>query len=426
MGFLDYVNASPTAFHAAQNAARILSRGGYSELREGKGWKLEKGGKYYMVKDNSAVAAFAVGEDFEPENGVRIIAAHTDSPGIAIKPGASLSEAACVKLNTECYGGLILPSWLDRPLSLAGLVMVKDGGTGETSGRLVDIGRPLTVIPNVAIHLNKELNEGYKYDKREMKPVLALVSGEMESGGRLERLLRRELGGDAEILDFELFLYDSEKGCLFGADDEFVSSARLDDLWMVWAGLEALTNGELCKKNLSVLLCFDNEEIGSVTPAGAGSFFARNALERFASAFSRDGERDAFFRMCANGTAISADLTHALHPNSPGLHDEAVRPVLGGGPVVKLSANRKYATGAPAAAMFRDVCKNAGVPCQTFVYRSDMPGGTTLGPLLASALVMPTADVGAPVLGMHSIRETGAVRDGEWMAEAFKGFYEQY
>jgi len=421
---IDFIYDSPTAFHAVVSARIMLEKQGFSELKEEDAWKLELGGKYFVEKNNSALLAFVVGKGKVEEHGFRIIGAHTDSPCFRIKPAAEMTvENHYVKLDTETYGGPILNTWLDRPLSVAGRVMLKGQDPFNPVAKLVNINKPILVIPNLAIHMNRNVNQGVELNKqKDMLPLMSLINENLEKGNYLVGAIAKELGVEQqEILDFDLFLYEFEKGTIMGLNDEFISSPRLDDLAMVHSGITAITRAEI-KSSTNVVACFDNEEVGSTSKQGADSQLLSNLLERIV--LSMGGDRQDFFRAIAKSFMISGDLAHAVHPNVGEKHDPQSRPVINKGPVIKLSANMKYTTDSNSAAVYAGICKEAGVPVQYFVNRSDEAGGSTIGPISASHLEMRSVDMGTPILAMHSVRELGGVLDHTYATNSFVKFFE--
>ncbi|MBW6410228.1 M18 family aminopeptidase [Clostridium weizhouense] len=420
---LKFINNSKSAFHGAFEVKKILDKEGYKEVRETEKWDLKEGGKYYVMKNQSAIIAFEVGSENIEEYGFRLIGAHTDSPGFRIKPKSEMQvEGHYVKLNTEVYGGPILSTWFDRPLSIAGRVTLKSKNPMKPRVELLDLNKPVLIIPSLAIHMNRSINEGYEYNKqKDTLPLLTMANDELENDGYLIRLISENLNVDeSEILDFDLFVYEFEKGSIIGMQEEFISAGRLDDLWMVYTGLKALVESKE-NKATKVLVALDNEEIGSLTAQGANSSLLENILERITLALGKD--REGFKMTLANSVMISADLAHALHPNYVEKHDPTNRPVLGKGPVIKIAASGSYSTDSYAGAIFKEVCNKAQVPCQEFVNRSDVRGGTTIGPISASKLNIPVIDMGAPLLSMHSIRELASVKDNEYTIKAFTEFF---
>lgn len=421
-GLLQYLNDSPTAFHAVKNAAAILTESGFRELKETEAWSLEKDGRYFVVKNGSAVIAFTVGEGDLAKEGFRIIGAHTDSPGLKIKPGAcTVTPDGYVKVNVEVYGGAILQTWFDRPLALAGRVIVKENGTLRE--KLVQIDKPVFMIPNLCIHFNRDKNEKGSCNKQtEILPLLSMKEEDMEKDDYLPVLLQDEAGiKKADLVDYELFLYEYQKGLFTGKKQEFISASRIDDLSMVYAGLTALTEAE-AGAGCQVLAAFDNEEVGSTTAQGANSGLLLHILNRICKNLGMTDE--AYFQAVASSTSISADLAHAVHPNYSDRHDAESRPVLGGGPVIKYSASQRYATTALSAAYFVEACERVGVPYQKFVNRNDIAGGSTIGPALSGLTTIPAVDMGAPILAMHSIREFGNMEDMVYTSRAFLAYYE--
>lgn len=420
---VDFLYDSPSACHGVKATQKILDENGFIEIKETDKWDLQAKGKYYVIKNDSALIAFEVGTGDIEEAGLRLIGAHTDVPGFRIKPNPQMiSEGKYVKLNTEVYGGPILHTWFDRPLSIAGKVSLKGASPLKPETRLVNINKPLLIIPSLAIHMNREVNEGFKINRQvDTLPLLGLINDKLEKEDYLMNILAEELQVNKEdILNFELGLYEYEKGMLIGMNEELISSGRFDDLWMVYAGIKALVDS---RENAAtkVMICIDNEEIGSLTAEGANSTLLNNILERIALGLGKD--REGYYRTLANSIMISADLAHAVHPNLGDKHDPTNRPVLEGGPVLKIAASGSYSTDSFNGAVFAGVCEAAGVPFQKFVNRSDVRGGTTIGPVTAANLTIPVIDMGAPVLGMHSIRELASVKDNYYTVKVFTEFF---
>ena len=420
---VDFLYDSPSACHGVKATQKILDENGFIEIKETDKWNLQAKGKYYVIKNDSALIAFEVGTGDIEETGLRLIGAHTDVPGFRIKPNPQMiSEGKYVKLNTEVYGGPILHTWFDRPLSIAGKVSLKGKSPLKPETRLVNINKPLLIIPSLAIHMNREVNEGFKINRQvDTLPLLGLINDKLEKEDYLMNILAEELKVNKEdILNFELGLYEYEKGMLIGMNEELISSGRFDDLWMVYAGIKALVDSRE-NEATKVMICIDNEEIGSLTAEGANSTLLNNILERIALGLGKD--REGYYRALANSIMISADLAHAVHPNLGDKHDPTNRPVLEGGPVLKIAASGSYSTDSFNGAVFAGVCEAAGVPFQKFVNRSDVRGGTTIGPVTAANLTIPVIDMGAPVLGMHSIRELASVKDNYYTIKAFTEFF---
>lgn len=422
---ISFLNSSPVNFLAISTIANQLMENGYEKIdAEEPMPNLLPGMKVFFTKNDSSLYAFEIGQEPLAETGAHIVAAHCDSPAFKIKPKSEIfSEGGLVKLNTELYGGAIMSTWMDRPLSLAGRVILKGSDSMHPETRLLHIKRPLLQIPNLAIHFNREVNNGVKLSKqKDMLPILGIITDELEKDNLLIKLIANELSVPAEsILDFDVFLYDTTPACRFGLHDEFISSGRLDDLSMVHAGLNALTmsQGSVSTKILAI---FDNEEVGSGTKQGAGSPFLASLIRRIIMA--QGGTIDDFYRMIEKSFLISADNAHAWHPNYNEKYDPTNHPLMGHGPVVKYNSAQKYLSDAYSASVFFNVCEEAGVPCQTFVNNSDFAGGSTLGNILSGSLPLKGVDMGNPIWAMHSIREIADARDHEYCIKAFKKFFE--
>ncbi len=423
---LSFLDASPVNFLAVKNIADELERHGFRRINPKKPLgKLVAGDRFYVTKNDSAVFAFQIGSMPMADRGFHMICAHSDSPTFRIKPNAEMDcEGGIVKLNTEVYGGPIMSTWFDRPLTLAGRVIVKGEDAMHPQTRLLHIKRPLLQISNLAIHFNRQVNDGVKLNKqKDMLPILGYVNDKLEADGLLMRIIAEELQIEKdEIIDFDLYLYDTTPACLVGLNNEFVSAGRLDDLSMVHAGLEAITADGEKPEVTKVLAIFDNEETGSQTKQGAGSPFLSYMLQRIALAQS--GTEEAYYQAVERAFMISADNAHAWHPNYSEKFDPTNHPMLGGGPVIKFNAAQKYASDAVSAAIFANICEAAGVPCQRFVNHSDVAGGSTLGNILASSIPLKGVDMGNAILAMHSCRETGSVIDHEYCVKAFTKFYQ--
>lgn len=421
-----FLDASPVNFWAVNTLARCLEKAGFAELDMRDNWEITPGGRYYVVKNDSAIFAFIAGAG-EPGSPFKIISAHSDSPGFRIKPNCEmLCEGNIVKLNTEVYGGPILYTWFDRPLSLAGRVILRSADPLNPNTRLVRFDRHLLTIPHLAIHFNRAVNEGNKLSKQtDMLPVLGHVDTPDKAKGLIARMVAEKLGVPAaDILDYDLSLYDTTRASVVGLNGEYITSGRIDDLSMVHAAMCALldtANTEMPDSATRVIAIFDNEETGSGTKQGAASPMLDYILRRVN--LSLGGTEEDFYRSVASSFMISADDAHGLHPNYPSKHDPTNHPVLGGGPVIKINANCKYMTDADSAAVFASLCRRAGVACQYFVNHSDMAGGSTLGNILTSQLPLRGVDVGAPIWAMHSVRETAALSDHNDMIKVFAEFF---
>ena len=421
---MNFLDASPVNFLAVKNIAGELEKAGFRHVdpRMPLGC-IKAGDKLYVTKNDSSIYALHIGTLPLAEAGFRMICAHCDSPTFRIKPNAEmLCEGGMVKLNTEVYGGPIMSTWFDRPLTLAGRVIVKGNDMLSPKTLLMHVKRPLLQISNLAIHFNRQVNDGVKLSKqKDVLPLLGMVTDELERGNMLTNVICSELNINKEdILDFDLYLADSTPACTFGVHDELISSGRLDDLSMCFAGLEALLAAPLTDTT-KVLAIFDNEETGSQTKQGAGSPFLASMLKRIAMA--QGGSEEAYWQAVERAFMISADNAHAWHPNYPEKFDPTNHPVLGGGPVIKFNAAQKYASDAVSAAVFAEICREAGVPCQRFVNHSDVAGGSTLGNILASSIPLRGVDMGNAILAMHSCRETGSVADHCYCVAAFTHFF---
>lgn len=420
---IDFIYDSPTAFHAVDSARVILDKQGFTELKDEDNWELKKGDKHYVIKNDSALIAFIVGNEKLEEHGFKIIGAHTDSICFRIKPAAEMTvENYYVKLDTEAYGLFILSTWMDRPLSIAGRVTVKSGDLLNPGTKLVNIRKPVLVIPSLAVHMNRRVNAGVELNmQKDTLPLLGIINESLEKGNYLINTIAKELNiQPAEILDFDLFLYEYDKGTIMGLNEEFISSSRLDDLAMVHAGIIAISKSEAANST-NVMACFDNEDVGSTSKQGADSPLLSSVLERIV--YSMGGERQDFFRAIAKSFMISADMAHSVHPNVGEKHDPQNRPLINKGPVIKLSANIKYTTDSNSAAVYAGICKQAGVPVQYFVNRSDEPGGSTIGPITATHINIRSVDIGNSSLAMHSIRELCGVQDHTYVTKSFEEFY---
>lgn len=418
---LDFIEKSPTCFHAVANVSTALEREGYRRLEECEDWEIVPGEGYYVTRNDSSLIAFRIPKGGHPA-GFHLSAAHSDSPSFKLKENPEMAvENLYVKLNTEKYGGMILSTWLDRALSVAGRVAVRKKEGTET--RLVNIEKDLLVIPSVAIHLNREVNKGVELNPQvDMLPLYADSSDGNKKNMLMKRIARVAGVKQEEILGHDLFLYPREKGRIWGENGEFVLSPRLDDLQCVYVSMKALLKSEP-KNYVNVCAVFDNEEVGSGTKQGADSTFLEDTLWRIGE--SMELSRSEFLRLIARSFLISADNAHAVHPNHPEKYDPTNRPRLNGGIVIKFHGSQKYATDAVSAAKMRRICESAGVPCQTYANRSDIAGGSTLGNISTSHVSVSSVDIGLPQLAMHSSVETGGVKDTKYALDAFKAFFSE-
>ncbi len=407
---MDFLDRSPNAFWAVQNMKEELLRGGFTELFEGDSWKLSWGRNYFVCRNDSAIIAFKLPK--ARLRGYQIMASHSDSPLFKIKTNAEIEiEKKYVKLNVEKYGGMLCAPWLDRPLSLAGRVVVQTEEGIES--RLINIDRDLLMIPNLAIHMNRNVNDGYGYNAQ--IDMLPLFGGE-GSKGEFEKLIASEAGVSPEdILDTDLFLYNRMKACIFGVQNEFIGSGRLDDLQCAFASLQGLLNSTP-KESAAVHCVFDNEEVGSGTKQGAASTFLMDVLKRINTALG--GTEEDYIKALSRSFLVSADNAHGVHPNHTEKADPTNRPYINEGIVLKYSANQKYTTDGVSGGIFRLLCKKAGVPVQSFTNRSDSLGGSTLGNISNSQVAVNTVDIGLPQLAMHSPYETAGVKDTAYLVRA--------
>ena len=428
---LSFLDASPVNFLAVKNIADTLLANGFRRVDPSQPLgEVKSGDRFFVTKNDSSVFAFRIGNKPIADAGFHMICAHCDSPTFHIKPNAEmLTEGGIVKLNTEVYGGPIMSTWFDRPLTLAGRVIVRGEDVMQPQTLLLHIKRPLLQISNLAIHFNRQVNDGVALSKqKDVLPLLGQITSQLEAGNLLMNVILEELNSNAagrelcakDILDFDLYLADATPACTFGVHNEFISSGRLDDLSMCYAGLEALIASDTTDTT-QVLALFDNEETGSQTKQGAGSPFLSFMLKRIALAQSNTEE--AYYQAVERAFMISADNAHAWHPNYPEKYDPTNHPMLGGGPVIKFNAAQKYASDAVSAAVFAGLCEKAGVPCQRFVNHSDVAGGSTLGNILASSIPLRGVDMGNAILAMHSCRETGSVADHVFCVKVFTEFY---
>lgn len=407
---LAFIEKSPSSFHCADNMKKELKEHGFWELKEEDAWTLEPGGKYVVIRNDSSLVAFAIPK--KQPKGFRIMASHSDSPTFQIKENPEMeAEGAYIKLNVEKYGGMVMSSWFDRPLSVAGRVAVK-GENGQIQSRLVAIERDLLVIPSLAIHMNREVNEGYGYNPQ--KDLLPLF-GDIESKGSFQKMIAQAAGVEPEeILGQDLYLYNRMKGTIWGAREEFLSSGRLDDLQCAFASMKGFLNGEK-EEYLAVHCVMNNEEVGSTTRQGAASTFLLDTLLRIKEKLGWSYE--TYARMLAGGFLLSADNAHGAHPNYPEKADPVNRPKLNQGIVLKYNGNQKYCTDGMSGAMFKDLCRQCQVPYQIYTNRSDIPGGSTLGNISNTKVAIPSADIGLAQLAMHSTYETAGVKDTEYLIQ---------
>ena len=419
---MKFIDDSPSVFHVINNCENPLVIKGYKKLTRDNKWNLEKNGKYYLANNDSAIIAFQLGSNLE-NNFFRIIGSHSDSPTFRVKPSPEMFEKKhFVKLNTEVYGGPILSTWFDRPLSLAGRVILKSDDLFNPKVANVNIDKNLLIIPNLAIHMNREINTGYNYNKqKDTLPLIGLINDKLEKENYLLKILSKELNVDTnDILDFDLFLYDRQKGEYVGNKNEFYTVGRIDNLGMAHVSIEALLDSEETEFT-KVVLVSDNEEVGSQTKQGAGSPFLRDTLERMIC--NTGGNFEDFDIALSKSFIVSSDQAHSVHPNYIEKNDPTNFPMINKGPVIKVSARMNYTSDGYSSSVFANLCKKADVPVQYFVNRSDILGGSTIGPITSQNLNIESVDIGNPILSMHSIRELGGVKDQEYIYKVFLEFY---
>ena len=409
----DYIAASPTAYHATMHTAEILKNAGYKELIEGDEWKVKSGRGYFVRRNGSSLIAFRVPS--ADATGFMITASHSDSPCLKVKENPELADKYYVKLATETYGGMIYSSWFDRPLAIAGRVTVKTENGIEI--RLVDTKEPVAIIPNVAIHMNRQVNSGMNYNAA--VDLIPLFGGENEKDTFKSRIASLAETSSEDIITTDLFLYNPQVGYEWAS---FIGAPRLDDLQCAFSSLEAfLASGEEQAKGLPVYALFDNEEVGSQTKQGAASTFLYDVLKRVNKALG--GDEDSYLQAVANSFMVSCDNAHSIHPNHPEHADRNHTVHMNGGVVIKYNANQKYTSDAVSVALFKTICDEAGVPVQYYANRADMPGGSTLGNIANTQVSLNTIDIGLAQLAMHSSFETAGKDDTLYMVRALKAFY---
>jgi aspartyl aminopeptidase len=418
---LQFIDASPSPWHAVHSTEQRLQAQGFSELKEAERWKLQPGGRYYVVRDGASIIAFKLGKKSLAETGFRMIGAHTDSPGLRLKTHAAHASNGMVRLGVEIYGGPILATFTDRDLSLAGRVNVRTA-SGFAS-HLVKFAQPLLRLPNLAIHMNRDVNEqGLKLNKQTELPLLFSLSNE-KLGAREQflELLADELGvSTKEIVNYELNVFDTQQGSFWGAEQEFIANSQLDNLASCHAALSAMLAVE-SPDATTICAFFDHEEVGSESAAGAGGSFASDVIDRISLCLEMDEEA----QHCASAKSffISADMAHAYQPNFPNAYEPNHHVLVNAGPVIKTNSNQRYSTNADTAARFMTLCERAGVPFQHYTHRTDLGCGSTIGPIIASRLGVASVDVGSPMWAMHSLRESAGVQDVGYMIAAMKAVF---
>lgn len=418
-GMLNFLEASPTPFHATENIASELRDAGFEALSENAEWNLEPGGRYYVTRNDSSVIAFVKGLKPELETGIRMVGAHTDSPCLKVKPNADIYQKGYWQLGVEIYGGVLLAPWMDRDLSLAGRVTVLLQN-GELKNILVNFEEAIATIPNLAIHLNRGVNDAFKLNPQlHLVPVLAQIDDEHKP--TVVSLLKDYVAIHhsglqvSDVLDYELCFYDTQAPAVIGLNKDFIVSARLDNLLSCYVGLESIINAG--NEYSCLLVCNDHEEVGSASAVGAQGPMLETTLQRWL------GSTDMVARVIDRSMMISVDNAHGVHPNYADKHDNNHGPLLNAGPVIKINSNQRYASNSETQAQFRDLCRQTDVPVQAFVTRSDMGCGSTIGPITATGIGVKTLDIGVPTFGMHSIRETAGSEDAANLVKVLQRFY---
>ena len=425
-GLIDFIKNSPTPFHAVEIMAQVLERDGFTQLNEADQWSMSNGqqeGRYYVIRNDSSIIAFQLNQPLA-DNGMRMVGAHTDSPCLKVKPNPEIINNNYLQLGVEVYGGALLNPWFDRDLSLAGRVSYLDE-SGAIGNQLINLEKPVATIPSLAIHLDKEANENRSINKQLHLPPILMKMPEVDAEGSgkvdFKDILLKIINADIEtgeavrVLDYELSFYDVQPPAVIGLHDDFIASARLDNLLSCYTGLMAMINDD--RKQNTLLVCTDHEEVGSKSAAGAHGSFLKSVLDRL----SESDENTS--RMIANSVMISADNAHGIHPNYADKHDENHGPILNDGPVLKVNANQRYASNSQTGALFKHLCELADVPVQSFVVRSDMACGSTIGPITASEIGVKTVDVGVPTFAMHSIRELAGRWDAYYLYRVLRQFF---
>ncbi len=417
---LEFLSLATTPFHAVAVMVDALEAAGFLQLDEQTPWELTAGGRYYLTRNDSSLIAFRQGSALDPLAGLRMVGAHTDSPGLMVKPCPEKSDQGYFRLGVEVYGGALLNPWFDRDLSIAGRVSFENE-QGKLCSTLIDYREAIAIIPSLAIHLDREANSGRKINPQtDILPVLSLLGSEEAPDFRAiikTRLLHEHPGcGVSKVLDFELFFYPTQPAALVGLEREFIASARLDNLLSCFVGLQALLSSD--GAHSSLLVCNDHEEVGSLSAAGAQGPFLGSVLKRLA------GDQELLDGLVARSMMISADNAHGIHPNFPDKHDENHGPLLNAGPVIKINANQRYATNSETAGLWRMLAAGEGVPVQSFVVRSDMGCGSTIGPITAGETGIRTLDIGVPTFAMHSVRELAGSDDAWNLGRVLTRFYD--
>jgi aspartyl aminopeptidase len=420
---IKYIKSATSPYQVVEEGIKILEAAGFQELKLSNPWELQAGGLYYMPVYGTTLFAFTVGEEFKAGQSLRIAAGHTDHPGFRVKPKAEIMAGEYYKLNTEVYGGPILSTWMDRPLSLAGRVALKSEDPFHPVLRTIDMKKPFLTIPNLAIHINREVNKGVELNRQtDTLPLLGMLNESLNKDQFFLKFLAKELEVEVnDILDYDMYIYNAEEGNLIGIEEEFISCPRLDNLTSVLALLKGIVMGSR-KEGINLIALYDNEEIGSRSKQGADSSLLTMLLEKIYAGLGIS-QKERLYEAVADSLLISVDVAHGVHPNRPEKYDPTNYTKLGGGVVFKIDSNQKYTFDTEAVAILQQVCDKAGVKYQKFVNRSDMPGGGTLGPIISSWLPMKTVDLGVPLLAMHSSRELMGTEDQLHLENLIQGFF---
>ena len=416
---LDFIDASPSPWHAVATSSERLSKAGFIALNESEAWQLENGGRYFVTRGGSSIIAFTIGQNPLPTSGFNMVGAHTDSPGLRLKPHAAFSSDGLIRIGVEVYGGPILATFADRDLSLAGCVNVRSAQGFET--RLVKFEKPVLRLPNLAIHMNREVNDkGLKFNKQTELPLLFGESADgVEADTQfLEKIANLLKVNVKDIINFDLNVFDTQKGVIWGANQEFIANSQLDNLASCHAALSALLANKK-PKNTAICALFDHEEVGSESATGASGSFLADIVDRITLHLNKEEK----LRALAHSFFISADMAHAFHPNHASSYEPCHHVHINKGPVIKMNANQRYATDSESAARFIRLCEQAGVPYQQYAHRSDLGCGSTIGPIVASRLGVSSVDVGSPMWAMHSIRESAGVLDHAYMIKVLTSYY---
>lgn len=419
---IQFIQHATSPFHVVKKSISLLEAANFTRLDLSKPWKLEKGNGYFVCPYDSELFAFQIGENFDESDDFRIIAAHTDHPCLKIKPNPGMQESDYLKINTQIYGGPILNTWLDRPLSIAGKVTLKSNHVLKPEIRLLDVKDPILTIPNLAIHMNRDINNGTALNKQtDMIPLAAMVTETFNKDNFFINYIAKQLQVNAEdILDFDLYVYNTEEGQIIGMNQEFLSSPRLDNLTSVYAAVKGITSSTR-KNGMNMIALFDNEEIGSRTKQGADSTLLSIILEKIYDGLELNHIR--FYEAITRSLLVSTDVGHALHPNKPDKNDPTNLTMFNHGIIIKIDGNQKYAFDTEVVGILMQLCEANHIPYQKSVNRSDMPGGSTLGSIASSLLPIKTADIGVPLLAMHSARELMGIKDQTYLEQLIKAIF---